>query len=106
MWIVKNNNELVMAEKDWGITLPVVVSGTTLTTSDVLKFTFKKKKNGETILEKEYTPIQNTANFDLSETETDLFPAGEYVYSLDWYQDGAFMCNIIAAAFFKVVDKA
>ena len=56
---------------------------------------------------KTYTNIQNnTIDFELTDSETELLPVGVYAYSLDWYQDGAFMCNIIPSGLFKVVDKA
>lgn len=101
-----NNNDMRMAEGDWGIQLPVTVSGITFSSSDVLSFVFKKKMNGETVLEKDYTPVQNKVNLMFTEAETELFPVGTYVYKLDWYQNGAFLCNIIPSAFLKVVDKA
>lgn len=104
-WAV-NSNDLKMAEGDWGIQLPVTVSGVTFTEHDMLKFIFKDRMNGSTLLTKEYAPVQNTVNLVLTEAETALFPIGTYVYSLDWYQSGAFLCNVIPSAFLKVVDKA
>ena len=102
-----NGNSLSMCEGDWGIQLPVILSGTTLTASDCLRFTFKTEKNGTTLFEKEYSDIQdNTVNLEFTEAESALLPVGTYAYSLDWYQDGAFLCNIIPYALMKVVDKA
>lgn len=96
-----------MAEGDYGIKLPFSVSGTTLAASDSLRFTFKDAMNGTTILEKEYTNVQqNAADLEFTEAESALFPIGAYVYNLDWYQNGNFMCNIIPLGVFKVVDKA
>ena len=53
----------------------------------------------------------NVTNLNLSMAEGDYgialpVPVGGYVYCLDWYQNGNFMCNIIPSAQFKVVDKA
>ena len=105
MWNVTGTN-LQMAEGDYGIALPVTISGTTLTENDSIRFTFKNNPNGETILTKEYTEIsQNTVQLVLSEAESELFPIGVYFFSLDWYQSGVFMCNIIPQAVLKVVDK-
>lgn len=96
-----------MAEGDWGIQLPVTISGTTLTENDSLLFTFKDKKNGDVILTKEYSDItDNSVNLEFTEAESALFAPGSYVYSLDWYQNGNFMCNIILCGSFKVGDKA
>ena len=106
MWNV-NGQDLKMVEGDWGIQLPVTVSGTTLTASDELKLTIKTAINGDTIVSKTFTNIQqNTVNRELTEAESALLPVGTYVYLLDWYQDGAFMCNIVPYALFKVVEKA
>ena len=104
MWNV-NGTMLNMAEGDWGVKLPVTVSGVTFSASDSVKIVIK---SGETtIIEKEYTNItQNTVDLELTEAESALLPVGSYVYRLDWYQDGAFMCNIIPISTFKVVDKA
>lgn len=106
MWAVQGMS-LQMAEGDYGIELPVTVSGTTLAASDSLKFTFLAAKNGRVILEKEFTNISdNTVNLELTEAESALFEPKSYVYRLDWYQDGNFMCNVIPEATFRVVDKA
>lgn len=104
MWNV-NGLQLNMTEGDWGVKLPVTVSGVTFANNDSVKIVIK---SGETtIIEKEYTNItQNTVNLELTEAESALLPVGIYVYRLDWYQDGAFMCNIIPISTFKVVDKA
>lgn len=106
MWNVKGN-DLEMVVGDFGVELPVTVSDTTFTENDKLKFTFKSAANGDTILEKEFDSIdQNTAQLMLTEAESALFQIGSYVYSLDWYQSGVFMCNVVPAATFKVVSKA
>ena len=105
MWSVDNQN-ISMTEGDYGLQLPITVSGTTFTENDVLKLTIKTSKNGTVILEKEYTPTQNTISLELTESESALLGVGVYVYSLDWYQSDNFLCNIIALSCFKVVDKA
>lgn len=105
MWYVSGYN-LQMAEADFGLALPVTVTGAELRANDTLRFTFKTAPNGETVLTKEYTPQANAAALELTEAESALFSVGEYVYSLDWYQSGVFMCNIIPVGTLKVVDKA
>ena len=105
-WNVTSLN-LSMAEGDYGIKLPVTISGTTLSEQDSVKLTFKSAMNGTVILEKEFTGItENTVDLELTEEESALFPVGTYAYTMDWYQGGNFMCNIIPCASFKVVDKA
>lgn len=105
MWRASQTN-ISMAEGDYGIQLPVMVSGIEFTGNDVLKFVFKDSKNGTIIIVKDYIPLENAAQLEFTEAESALFPVGRYVYSLDWYQDGNFMCNIIPLASFEVVDKA
>ena len=106
MWNVSGTT-LVMAEGDYGIKLPVTISGATLSASDSLRFTFKNQMNGDIMLVKDFDNVQqSTVNLELTEAESALFPVGNYVYSLDWFQDGNFMCNIIPTASIKVVDKA
>ena len=106
MWNV-NNQDLKMCEGDWGIKLPITISGTTLTASDELKLVIKKAQNGDAVLTKIYTDIsQNTVELEFTEAESVLLPVGTYCYTLDWYQSGAFMCNIIPYATLRVVDKA
>jgi len=106
MWAVIGN-DLKMTEGDFGVELPITISGTTLTTADSVMFVLKNKVNGDTVLTKTYTEIQNnTFNLELTEAESALLPVGGYVYSIDWYQLGHFMCNIIPFASFKVGEKA
>ncbi len=106
MWYVNGNN-LQMAEGDYGIGLPVTIKGADIGADDFLKFTFKDKKNGSVILEKEYQDIvDNSVELEFTEEQSAKFDVGMYVYSLDWYQSGIFMCNVVLDAAFKVVDKA
>lgn len=98
---------LQMVEGDYGIALPVTISGTTLGAQDSIKLTIKTAVNGDEILSKEFVGItDNTVILDLTEAESKLLTVGAYVYCLDWFQNGNFMCNIIPSAHFKVVDKA
>lgn len=105
-WNVTGQN-LSMAEGDFGIALPIEISGVALGQQDSIKITFKTAVNGDEVLAKEFDGIvDNTISLELTEEETELLPVGSYVYGLDWYQSGNFMCNIIPSASIKVVDKA
>lgn len=96
-----------MAEGDYGLALPISISGTTLGAQDSIKLTFKTAVNGDEILSKTFDGItDNTVSLELTDEESALFSVGVYVYCLDWYQNGNFMCNIIPYAQFRVVDKA
>ena len=104
MWNV-NGITLNMTEGDWGVKLPVTVTGVTFTANDSVRI--KIQRDETTIIEKEYTNItQNTFDLEFTEAESALLPVGSYLYSLDWYQNGAFMCNIIPSGMFLVGDKA
>lgn len=93
-----------MCVGDWGVELPITISGVTLGPSDSLKITIS---NNTPLIVKEYDNItQNTIRLVLTEAESALLPVGTYVYSLDWYQDGSFLCNIIKYGLFLVGDKA
>ena len=106
MWNV-TNLDITMTEGDWGIKLPVAVSGVTITASDEMKLVIKGAKNGPVLIEKTFSNIQNsTIDLELTEAESALLEPGKYVYALDWYQDGAFLCNLIPLSNLKVVDKA
>lgn len=108
MWNV-NGTALKMAEGDWGIALPIKISGVTLGANDSVRITIKSSINGvadTAILTKDYSGITgNTVNLELTEDESELLPIGVYLYSLDWYQHGSFMCNLIACSTLGVVDK-
>lgn len=106
MWNVIGAN-LQMTEGDYGVALPVEIKGTTLGEQDSIKLTFKNAVNGDEILSKTFDGItDNTVSLELTDEESALFSVGVYVYCLDWYQNGNFMCNIIPYAQFWVVDKA
>ena len=106
MWKV-DGVHISMTEGDYGIELPINVSGTTISATESALWTVKNKKNGTTVLTKTITNItQNRIVITLTEEESALLVAGVYVYSLDWYKDGVFLCNIIPDATFRVVDKA
>ena len=106
MWEVHGNG-LVMTEGDYGVDLPVTISGFELESGDALKFTFKAATDGEVLLEKTYSSPENNAVFlRFSESESELFSANRtYVYSLDLYHTGEFLCNVIRKGAFKVVEK-
>ena len=106
MWRVLSNS-ISMTEGDFGVSLPINISGTTFAASDTIKLTILDGVNGTEIVAKEFTNIQqNTVALELTEAESALLPVGNYVYRLDWYQDGVFMCCIVEFASFKVVEKA
>ena len=109
MWALLSNTgtDVSFIEGEYGIALPITLSGVEIGALDSVKITVKTGKNGDTILEKVYTDIQNgVVNFVFSEEESAMLPVGSYVYNLDWYLDGVFNGTVINGAKLKVVDKA
>ena len=108
MWYVKGAS-IKMAEGDYGLKLPITITGTEISTTDSIRITIKEQNKyvHEPILVKEYQAItNNTVEFELTAAESAEIPAGNYYYSLDWYRNGMFVCNIIPAGLFRVVKKA
>lgn len=106
MWNCNGLN-ISMVRGDYGIELPITISGTTLTNADELMLVVKDRINGNTLLTKSFGNIQNnTVNLVLTAAESALLPEGMHLYSLDWYQSGHFLSNVIPAAMFGVVSKA
>lgn len=106
MWKVEGKT-ISMAENDFGIALPVSISGVELNQNDSIKIQIKAEINGAVLIEKNYSNIvNNTVELMLTESESALLGVGFYFYVVDWYQDGEFMCNILPQAVLKVDDKA
>ena len=106
MWVCASQTQNIqMTEGDYGIVLPIIVQGVAFAEHDEAKI--KIVRGATVLLEKTFGNItNNTISVILTEAESTLLTVGNYQYSLDWYQDGAFMCNIIPRSLFKVVDKA
>lgn len=105
MWEVKGK-DLSMTEGDYGVELPITVNDITFSGNDVLSVKIVSASSGSAILTKVYTPVQNQIKLELTEAESALLPVGYYLYSLDWYQNGVFMCNLVPMSLLKVVKKA
>ena len=106
MWEVSGKT-IAMTEGDWGVQLPITIPDPTFTAADELRLAIK---NGATeLVTKTYTYqdiSENTVNLELTEAESEALPVGTYLWTLDWYQDNAFLYCLVPAAIFKVVDKA
>lgn len=102
-----NGSTIIMAEGDYGVSLPIKVDGITIDATDSIKLSVKRVPNGAALLESYFSDIQNnTIDLILTAEESAALTVGVYVYSLDWYKDGAFMCNLVPSGIFRVVDKA
>ena len=99
MWAV-DENEISMCEGDYGIDLPITLNGVDLAANEYLMITIKDAMNGNELLTKSFRDA-----LTLTADDANDLPVGKYVYSLDWYRNDMFLCNIIPKAPFKVVDK-
>jgi len=109
MWalITEDGANVSFVEGDYGIILPITVSGIDIASDDTIKVTVKDGKNGTTVVEKTITGIEdNVIPLSFDSTESSALTVGKYVYNLDWYRDTTFLCNIVNNAMLKVVDKA
>lgn len=96
-----------MAVGDYGIGLPIKISGVEFGTSDSVKLRISSARNLAEKLSVVFDEItDNTVELKLTEEQSALLPVGDYVYALDWYRDEVFMCNIIPQGAFRVVKKA
>lgn len=106
MWDV-NGLSLSMAEGDYGIALPIRIRGASFSEGDSVSMSIKTAKNGQTKLTVTFSNITgDTFDLQLTSAQSAELPVGSYVYSLDWFNNGEFLCNIVPIAVFKVVDKA
>lgn len=107
MWTVRDNINISMDEGDWGVELPILVSGITITESDSLRLSILDGYDGPAIITKRFSDITgNTINLVLTKAESAKLQPRSYVWRLDWYQDDNFQCNLIKGASFKVVNGA
>lgn len=106
MWVVNGTN-LFMAVGDFGVILPVHVTGIQIGQNDSALFCVRKKAgNRELVLEKTIPVVPNQdIQLILTEEDTALLSAGLYSYSLDLFRDGVFLCNLVALGSFKVGEK-
>lgn len=111
MFIEDNKNPLriIMTEGDFGLILSIEITpeeGELITQDTNFQINIFKEINEEPLISKTYSNIENNIiPFELTEEESLLLPVGKYIYDLDWYENGAFMCNIIAKEKYTVIEK-
>lgn len=98
-----------MTEGDFGIVLPIEIDIEEAEISNIDKFILKifKEINGEVIIEKVFEKIENnTLELKFTQEESKKLEIGDYFYDLDWFQEDAFLSNILAKKKIVVTDKA
>ena len=100
------NKKIMMTEGDFGLSLPITISGAEISNDEVIEFFIKNNNGDEVIKSKKYNNINNNT-FDLvfTKEESNLLKKGIYLYYLDWYKDNEFLGNIINGEVFEVEEK-
>ena len=100
---------LEMVEGDFGQNLAfhIRANAETITPQDSFSIKIYKSVNGELLVSKTYTDIQDlTFDFSLTLEDSKKMSIGMYYYDLDWFQGQNFLGNLIAKAKFHVKEKA
>lgn len=99
------NKKIIMVEGDFGLALPITITGTEIASDETIKFIIENIGN-TTIMTKEYKNITNNT-FDLTFTkeESDLLKKGKYIYTIDWLKDNVFLGNVINNEIFEVEGR-
>ena len=106
--LVAKGKTIVMDEGDYGLSLPFKISGGDILSTDTIKFTIKANEyDEEAKISKTYTNLTSedesfVFDFSLSESESALLPAGDYLYGLKQYRNGEFLNTIRKSATFRV----
>lgn len=99
------NKKIIMVEGDFGLTLPITITGTEIASDETIKFIIKNIDN-TTIMTKEYKNIiNNTFDLTFTEQESVLLKKGKYIYTIDWLKDDVFLGNVINNEIFEVEGK-
>lgn len=103
----EDKKKIEMTEGDFGIVLPISISGIELNGSDKFSLKIFEEIDGEPIITKTFENIvDNTLELQFTQEESQKLEVGSYYYDLDWFQDDTFLSNILRARTFKVNDKA
>ena len=100
------NRKIIMTEGDFGLVLPITITGAEISENEKIKFCLRKTSGEDLIEPKVYNDIKNNT-FDLifTKAESDLIKRGTYLYYLDWYKENVFLGNIINGDIFEVEGK-
>lgn len=98
--------KIIMVEKEFGISLPIIITGATISSNETIEFTIKKNDGTNLIEPKKYLNVENNT-FDLmfSKEESVEMKPGTYFYSIDWYNGDIFLANIVKNELFVVEDR-
>lgn len=101
MW-KKDKKRIMMNEGDYGISLPITISGAEIALDEKICF-YIIDPNYMVVLIKEYTNIENnTFDLCLTKNESKKLNQGCYRYKIDWCKDDVFKGTIVESEIFEV----
>lgn len=97
-----NNYTIKMYEGDFGEVLPFEITEGEILENDTLRFIIQNKAYTE-IINKVMTVIENKFDFSLTQEESNLLQAGEYLWGLKQYRGYALVDTLTANNKFEVI---
>ena len=104
MWN-KENNKISMTKGDYGIALPITITGIEIESGEQIIF-YLKKTNNEEVLKKIFEDLKdNTFDLEFTKEESERLEIGTYLYNIDWYKENVFLGNIVKNEIFEVSER-
>jgi hypothetical protein len=104
MWN-KENNKISMTKGDYGIALPITITGIEIESGEQIIF-YLKKTNNEEVLKKTFENLKdNTFDLEFTKEESERLEIGTYLYNIDWYKENVFLGNIVKNEIFEVSER-
>lgn len=101
-----SGKKIIMTEKNYGLHLPIKITGATIQKNDTLEFYIKQTGAKESVIQNKYDNInENTIDFVLTKEQSEKLKVGIYQYSIDWYRDNIFLNTIVNGYPFEVEKK-
>ena len=104
MWN-KENNKISMTKGDYGIALPITITGIEIESGEQIIF-YLKKTNNEEVLKKIFENLKdNTFDLEFTKEESERLEIGTYLYNIDWYKENVFLGNIVKNEIFEISER-
>lgn len=92
MALFAKGNKITMDVNDYGIQLPIDVTGATFALTDKMRFEIKKSKDSDVLFSKDYlNELDNSSKFrfffELTQEESIQFSPGNYIYFVKYVKD-------------------
>lgn len=100
--LISDGRNIMMAEGDFGETLPFELSGEGIEEGDVFVLKIKKNIKSEEIIKKEFTLENNCFNLSFTKEEAKKINEGNYLWGLKQYRNDKLINTIVQAEKFIV----